>query len=210
MNLDRWIDEHRVPTRLAVWLGALLFVSLLGLLVHRADAAEATLNWTHPSQRVDNTPIAITEIRETQIDWAKCAAGNTFPTSVDGTKAVPAPGTQTTITGLSYGTWCFRARSVDTGGLVSDNSGTVWKQYIAPPKPPVITTVGGLVWEMRTHPVDGPYLARVAGTIVPGKACQGLAPQTGFDLFTVSAQDADLNRKPNPNSTLVAQCHIAG
>ena len=41
----------------------------------------------------------------------------------------------TQVANLAYGTWCFRARSVDTGGLTSDNSGTVWKQFIAPPKP---------------------------------------------------------------------------
>lgn len=194
--------------RRTISLAALLLLSLFSFTT-TAQSADATLTWTHPTQRVDNTPIAITEIRETQIDWAKCAAGNVFPTTVDGTRAVAAPATTTVVTGLAYGTWCFRARTADTGGLVSANSNTVWKQYLAPPKPPVIVTVSGLVWEMRTHPVDGPYLARVIGTIEAGKPCLGLAPQIGFDLFAVNPADANLDRKPNPNSIVVAQCSIS-
>lgn len=179
---------------------------ITGLAWSAAHAADATLTWQHPTQREDNSALALSEIRETQIDWGRCATGNTFPATPAGTKAVPAPATTTVVTGLDYGTWCFRARSVDTAGLVSNNSGTVWKQYIAPPKPPVITTVAGLVWELRLHPVDGPYLARVIGTVDAGKPCLGLAPQYGDDIFAINAADANLTRKPNPNAMVVAQC----
>lgn len=185
-----------------------LFLSTLMLTV-AAYANTADVSWTHPTQRTDNTALAIADIKETQVDWAKCTASNTFPTSVDGTKVVPAPAATTSIGPLAYGTWCFRARTVDTAGRVSDNSGTAWKQYVAPPKPPVITTVAGLVWEMKLHPSDGPYLARVVGTVVAGKPCLGLAPQLGFDLFAVDRKDVTLNKGVRPSGTLVAQCDIA-
>jgi len=206
MNIREKLARINWPAILGIILVLVLVYAISQ--IPAAFAADATLNWTHPTQRMDNTAIAITEIKETQLDWAKCAAGNVFPLSVDGTKAVAAPAATTTITGLTYGTWCFRARSVDTAGLVSDNSGTVWKQYIAPPKPPVITSVGGLVWELKTHPVDGPYLARVIGTIDAGKPCAGLAPQVGFDLFTINPKDARLTKRPGPNSSVVAQCDV--
>lgn len=185
-----------------------LFLATLFLTVG-AYANTADITWTHPTQRVDGTALPITEIKETQIDWAKCAVNNTFPTTVEGTRAVPAPATTTSIGPLTYGTWCFRARTIDTAGRVSDNTGPVWKQYLAPPKPPVITTVAGLVWELKLHPVDGPYLARVVGTVEAGKQCQGLAPQIGFDIFAVNRSDVTLNKGVRPSGTLVAQCVIA-
>lgn len=174
----------------------------------KAFAAEATLNWVNATQRVDGTPLAAGELVETQIEYGKCVAGPGFPPTADGTKVVPFPGTETKITIASYGTWCFRARHKDSGGLLSDYAGPVWKQYVAPPKPPTILTVAGIVWEMRLHPNKGPYLARVIGTVEAGKPCLGLAPQIGFDLFAIDPGDAKLTKRPNPNATVVAQCAI--
>jgi hypothetical protein len=184
-----------------------LFLSTL-LLTVVAYANTATVTWTHPTQRVDSTPLALADIKETQVDWAKCTASNTFPTTVDGTKAVAAPATTTSIGPLAYGTWCFRARTADLAGRVSGNSNVVWKQYVAPPNPPVITTVAGLVWELKLHPVDGPYLARVVGTVAAGKPCLGLTPQIGFDLFAVGRESVVLDKRARPSGMLVAQCAI--
>lgn len=191
-------------------LVALVFIVMMSL-SHAVygQTASADLTWTHPTQRVDGTALALTEIRETQLDWAKCTASNTFPITVEGTRAVPAPATTASITGLTYGTWCFRARSADTDGRVSDNSGTVWKRYLAPPRPPVITTVGGLVWEMKWNNKEGAYLAKVVGTIDAGAPCYGLAPALGFDLFPVDRADVDLSRNVGQGATLVAQCNIS-
>jgi hypothetical protein len=174
----------------------------------RVFAATATITWQNATQRVDGTVIAAGELTETLVEYGKCVAGNAFPPTADGTKSVAFPGATVDITGLTYGTWCFRARHKDSTGLFSDYAGPVWKAYVAPPKPPTILTVQGIVWEMRLHPVDGPYLARVIGTVEAGKACRGLAPAIGFDIFTIDPNDAKLDRKLNPNGTAVAQCAI--
>ena len=189
---------------IAALTGALVMFDSTGA----AKAADATLTWTNPTQRVDGTALPIAELREVQIDYAKCLAGNVFPGTVDGTRAFASPATTGVIPALAYGMWCFRARVVDTGGLASANTGTVFKQYVAPPNPPTLLTVAGLVWELKTHPIDGPYLARVVGTVDAGKPCYGLAPQIGFDLFAVNRKDVRLANGANPKSMLVAQCTI--
>lgn len=175
----------------------------------KAFGATADITWTNATQRVDGTPIANGELVETQIEYGKCVNGNEFPPTIDGTQTTPWPGTQALIEGLSYGTWCFRARHKDSEGLHSDYAGPVWAKYVAPPKPPTLLTVQGIAWEMRFHPVNGPYLSRVIGTVPAGKPCLGLAPVYGHDIFPINPSDADLNRKPNPNATVVAQCEIS-
>lgn len=204
MKRDIQIDRHIVSLRL---VAALMLALVLWVAVSLdAKAADATLTWTNPTQRENGDPLPIAELKEIQIDYGKCLAGNIFPSVPDGTKAFAAPATTGVITGLAYGTWCFRARAVDTASQASVNTGTVWKQYLAPPKPPTILTVASLVWEMKIHPVDGPYLARVVGHVDAGKPCLGLAPQYGFDLFAVDRADVTLERGVKQDSTLVAQC----
>lgn len=165
-------------------------------------AADATLTWTHPTQRVDGTSLPLASIKETQIDWAPCATGNTFPTTATGTKAVPAPATTTTVTGLVYGTWCFRARTVDVGNLVSDNTGTVWKQYLAPPNPPVLTVVNIVAYEVLQNP-NGIRLGRNVGTVKLGTQCVAGEVLPGF--YEVTLDQVTLTKMPK-SAIVVAQC----
>lgn len=193
-----------------VFFAGLLLLALIGLIVTRTVyAADATLNWTHPTQRVDNTPITLAEIRETQIDWAKCATGNTFPASPLGTKAVPAPATSTVVTGLDYGTWCFRARSVDTAGEMSLNSGTVWKQYLAPPKPPVLSAVITVAYEIKSHPLEGQVLGRAVGTVALGTEC-GTEPIVygGNGVYYEVALDKVTLTKMPKSAVVVTKCEV--
>lgn len=211
--LDRlrgWLTAHPARTVAWGWLLALALVSFAGIaMVRCAHAADATLTWTNATQREDGTALAAGEIKETQIDYAKCTAGtNNFPPTRDGMTAFAWPAVTGKVLALPYGKWCFRARHIDSTGLSSADSGTVWAVYLAPPKPPTLLTVASLVWEMKTHPVDGPYLSRVVGTIAAGKPCHGLAPQTGFDLFAVDRADVDLTKRPKADAMLVAQCEI--
>lgn len=188
-------------SRLSVLLAS-LFVTV------SAFAGTANLTWTHPTQRVDGAALALSEVKETKIEWAKCPVGVVFPATIDGTKVVAAPAVTTSIPDLPYGRWCYRAYTVDINGLASDPSGVVFNVFVAPPKPPVIVTVQGIVWEMKLHPTDGPYLARVVGEVAAGKPCQGTSPQLGFDLFVVNRKDVTLAKGVKPSGTLVAQCAI--
>jgi hypothetical protein len=189
-----------------VLLTVLVFV-LLGRSVHAADA---TLTWTHPTQRVDNTPITLADIRETQLDWGVCGVGNTFPATPAGTKAVPAPGTTTVVTGLAYGTWCFRARSVDTGGLVSDNTGTVWKQFIAPPKPPVLSATITVAYEINMNSWGEIKLGARVGTVEQGAPCVDNPIMTNKgEYFEIDRANVVLSKEPK-SSIIVTQCSWQG
>lgn len=209
--LDRlrdWATAH--PYRVAAWgwIIALAILSVAGVFVTRAHAATATLEWVNPTQREDGTALAAGELKEVQIDYAKCTAGtNNFPPTREGMVAFPFPAVTGQITGLAYGKWCFRARAVDSAGVPSVDTATVWAQYLAPPKPPTLVTVKSLVWDYRLK--GGVEELRVVGTIEAGKACSGLAPVTGHDLFTVSRKDVKLDRGVKKDATLIAQCEIA-
>lgn len=193
-------------------LGALTLLTILVfvLMAKSVYAADATVSWTHPTQRVDNTPITLAEIRETQIDWGVCATGNTFPATPAGTKAVPAPGTTTQVTGLTYGTWCFRARSVDTAGLASDNTGTVWKQYLAPPKPPVLSSIITVAYEIQMNSWGEIKLGSKVGTMELGTPCVDNPIWTNKgEYFEVDRSDVTLTKEPK-SSIIVTQCSWQG
>lgn len=164
-KLDRLIDDYRVPMRLGVWLAALVCVTLLGLWVSSAYAADAQLSWQHPTERVDGTPLPLAEIAQTRINWGLCSGE--LNQAVD----VPAPATTHTLPGLNYGTWCFVARTVDTGGLVSDPTGPVQKVIVAPPKPPGFVTVNVIAYEVRWEPGRATVLGDAVGLIRRGVAC---------------------------------------
>lgn len=198
------------PNFISFWivLTAMLVLAAVALAAGPAQAATATMTWENPTQREDGTPLASGELKEVQIDYAKCVAGtNTFPATRDGFVAFPFPAVTGQIPNLGYGKWCFRARAIDSSGVASVDTGTVWATYLAPPKPPTLLTVKGLVWDYRLK--GGVEELRLVGTIEAGKPCAGLAPITGHDLFTVSRADVKLDRGVKRDATLIAQCQIS-
>ena len=200
IKLADWIDDH-LPLAIGVVLAFLvLFLCLVVFAV--AHAENATVSWSHPTQRVDGTPLAISEIKETQVDWGLCSAG-TFPSLPAGTLAFAAPSTSGTVPNLAYGTWCFRARTLDTGGRLSDNSTVVSKVILAPPKPPVLSTVITVAYEIN-QTGSGMKLGRAVGTVGLGTAClPGLiiAP----DYYEVSLDSVALDRLPK-SAIVVSKC----
>ena len=209
MNMFQWFKDYMNghPLRWLAWYFILTIGGILMLGIYTvADAATANLSWTHPTTRADNTPIPIAELRETQIDWARCAANNTFPATALGTKAVPAPANTTTVPDLAYGLWCFRARAVDTGGRVSDNSGTAWSQYLAPPNPPVLGVVNIVAYEISMDNWGQVRLGRAVGTVPLETPCGDFMTQKRAAYYhTVPRSEVTLS-KPPKSSVLVAQC----
>jgi len=172
-------------------------------------AEDVTVNWTHPTARTNGVALPLSEIKETQLDWGVCAAGNTFPATPVGTRAIAAPATTTTIVGLGYGTWCFRARTADTINLVSANTGTVFKVILAPPNPPVFTTINVVAYEIKLHPVEGVILGRQVGTVPLGTAC-GYEPVVytmGGEYHSVPLSKVELTKSPK-SDIIVAKCAI--
>lgn len=201
MNLPK-VDWFRAAVIFGA--GALFLAAMFWL--GTALAADANLSWTHPTQRVDGTALPLSAIKETQIDWGACAAGNTFPATPAGTKAVPAPATTTTVTGLAYGTWCFRARTADTNNLVSDNAGTVWKQYVAPPQPPVLTVVNIVAYETKRDNRGLVRLGRHVGTVPLGTACgEYVTLKHSARYYEVPLDQVTLSKMPK-SLVVVARC----
>lgn len=108
------------------------------LLPLSAVAADATVTWTHPTQYTSGAPLALEAIRETTVQYGTCTTATT-PTFGTLTKEtiVPGPAATVKLTGIAAGTYCFRARTTDTAGLVSAWSTVVSKAIVeVKPKAP--------------------------------------------------------------------------
>lgn len=118
----------RLQMRLA--LAAVLTVFLPGLAC-AAGSQSDDITWVHPTQRVDNSALPITEISRTEIEVSKNGV-------VLETVSVPAPATAYTWNRTlppNY-TMCYRARTVDTTELASAWTAAVCKTVKAAPNPP--------------------------------------------------------------------------
>lgn len=92
----------------ALILGAAaLFAALCVIQVARAAGPAATLTWTHPTANTDNSPLAVSDIKETVIIWRR--PGNS---SIVGTVHVAAPATSAVVPGLTCGSFNFTAQTV--------------------------------------------------------------------------------------------------
>jgi hypothetical protein len=203
--------SHRIDWFFVARVALLGVVTLfLILAAARVFSADATVSWAHPTQRTDNTALPLAEIRETDVEWGLCAAGGVFPATPAGMKVVPAPAATTVITGLGYGLWCFRARTTDITGAESVNSLTVNKQYLAPPKPPVLSATITVVYEIASHPVDGIRLAREVGTIPMGAECVNNPIDTDRgEYYEVSLDKVTLSKMPK-SAIVVTKCAWSG
>lgn len=120
-----------------------LLILALTLIVSRPLwAATANVSWTHPTQFVDGSALALGQIASTRIEYGSCS-GTAFGTRA-GDVTVPAPATSTTISGLAPGTHCFRAFTRTTaaaGNQESAPSGVASKviPFPAPGAPTIVT-----------------------------------------------------------------------
>lgn len=174
-----------------------------------ALSADAVLSWTNPVLREDGSALGIGQIKETQIDYGPCTPDDLALASVTGTKAFPGPAATGTIIGIPWGKWCFQARTVSTDltDNTSRNSGTVWARFVAPPNPPVITTVGKVAYEVLSHPVDGVRLGRAVGTISLGTPCSPEpVVQTFGGTYYAVPYEAVVFSKVSKSATVVALC----
>lgn len=112
-------------------------LALLLLVPSLAFAADTTATWLHPTEYEDETPLDISEIRETVVEWGRCADDGSFPPAADGSIIVPAPAINTPIKGLPANVqMCFRAATIVLAGERSDWSETARAIFLRKPKPP--------------------------------------------------------------------------
>lgn len=198
-----------LPAAFATWLGFLAFVVLLGLCVHRADAANADLTWTYPANNTDGTAIPASgagAISATVIEWGSCS-GAAFGERAGGA-TLPAPAKAYTVTGLGVGTHCFRAAVTNSFGVQSDWTAAVQKVIAAPkPNPPAFVTVNIVAYDVRWQPGGGTKLARAVGTVALGTECgANVITRRGLrSYYEVPLDRVDLRSLPN-SAIVVAEC----
>lgn len=166
------------------WLMALIMLGALALflIAGSAFAGQAVVTWTNPTARTDGTALTAAQIGSTEVEYGTCS-GTAFGT-VTGTQAVTGAGTTLTITGITAGTYCFRARTHDTLNNLSAWSNIASKVVpMAPPNPPVLVTVSTYAYEFRPRTFGGFKLVRVADVQI-GAPCAEIPGLTdsGFGI----------------------------
>jgi hypothetical protein len=197
--------------RLAYIVFGALVISLAGALIE-AQAADATLTWSHPTQYTDNSPIPAGALTQTAVIYGKCNATQTglLTTPAPVTLTVAYPATSRVITGLGEGSWCFAARS-ETASAQSAWTGYVFKTIVLTPKPPVLSSTITLAYETWKF-LGKTYLGRYVGTIELGTPCQDGAVVTTSRATYYEIDPASVTltegRTPRPGP-IVTQCEAA-
>lgn len=122
---------------------AAICLALFVFLPSKCEAGNADVTWTHPTQYVDGTPLALASIGRTEIQWGKCNSTMTgfdagvTPTTVN----VTAPTASQAIPAIPTGRYCFRARTVTVASELSDWTAFAWKDVTNIPGRPQNFTV---------------------------------------------------------------------
>lgn len=96
----------------------LLAVAILVIgAVALAAGTSATLSWQMPTQRIDGSPLVLSDIKEIWIRWRRPGS-----TTVVGSVRVPAPAVTTVVNNLVCGKFEFTATTVLNDADTSDQS----------------------------------------------------------------------------------------
>lgn len=199
----------RLTHNFRLFLAGLTLLMLVGLCVHRADAADISGSFTYPTQFEDGSALSLSQIAAVRIEYGSCS-GTAFGVKA-GEVSVAPPATSFTITGLSPGTYCLRAYTRTTaaaGGLDSAPTSVVSKVIpFPPPKPPVFTVVNIVAYEVLPHPVEGTRLGRNVGTVPLGTACgdEPVVSTMRGDFHEVSLDAVTFTKMPK-SALVVAKC----
>lgn len=199
-----------MTTRLSTWLGFLVFVTLLGLIVHRADAADAHVTWTNPTTNTDGSAIPASgagALTGTRVEYGSCN-GTAFGTAT-GSVTVNAPATTATITGFVPGaTHCFRAFSRNSYGGESAASNVAAKTFPTPtPNPPTLNATITTAYELNGIKGDGTVLlGRAVGQVAIGAPCLDYRFDTNKGTYYgIARERVSLVREPK-SPMLVTKC----
>jgi hypothetical protein len=171
-------------------------VLILSLFASAVYAADATINWSNPTQNTDGTAIPSTganAIASTRLEWGTCTSTGAFGTKA-GERVFNAPATSGTVTGLADGqTFCFRAFSRNGAGNESAASNVVSRAMPTPPptpRPPVLSSTVTAVWSYKV--MGWGETLEVVGSAPLGTPCGAVAvPASGMYDIPVSAVKLD-------------------
>lgn len=201
----------RLTYNFRVFLGALALLVLVGLCVHRADAAVIDGTFAMPTKYVDGTDLPIANIKHIQVEVGTCTS---VAPAVFGTKegehlVAPPALTYAVTVPRAFGNFCARARTVTQLGTIGDYVGPAWVAKVEPkPNPPSLFTVATVVFEAKIHPTYGLVAGRRVGTIALGASCYADAnglPYAGADLYRVLLSAVKLSKTPR-SELLMAKC----
>lgn len=185
-------------------------IALLLLLPGLVLADEARVRWTNPTTNTNGTAIPASgpgSLTETRVEYGTCD-GTGFGTAT-GEVRVPAPATETTITGFEPGmTVCFRNFARNTYGNESGPSNIGTKTFPTPtPQPPVLTVVPPVAYEIKRTPEGLVKLGRDVGNVMAGTECSEVAfvANNHGTFYAVPTEAVTLYRKPR-SQILVALC----
>lgn len=97
-----------------------------------SQTATDTVSWDHPTQRIDNTPLPLSQIKHTQVSWGTVSGGPYTAGSVN----VAGPANSTVVQRTTAGTRCYVAYTVDLQDRISVASNEACKTIVSPPKQP--------------------------------------------------------------------------
>jgi hypothetical protein len=168
----------------------------------------ANVSWTNPTTRTDGTTLSTTQIKATEIDYGLCPTG-TFPATPAGTAVNTGSGTAMAIPLPSYGSWCFRARTVDTTDVKSVNSNVVSRQWLAPPNPPVLSSTITVAYEISFSRWGDVKLGRNVGTMPLGTPCidNPILTNKGY-YYEIDPALVKLTKRPK-SAIIVTRCEFA-
>lgn len=184
---------------------AAAFFILLILFTASAQAGEAVLTWTHPTQNEDNSALPIGQITRTEVEYGVCNAGKTgfLATPAPVIVSVLPPPATTTVVGLAPNTWCFRARTV-ANGQSSVWTGMVSKVVIPPaPKPPTTLTVAADLTAYIVVKRPDKFVMVAVGVVAPGTEC--ITSQTVNGYYVVPRASVTVTGTVKPD-LVVALC----
>ena len=198
----------RLTLNFKLFLAGLALITLVGLCVHRADAATLDGTFAYPTKYVTGADLPLASIKHVRVEVGTCA-GTAFGT-LEGSQFVAPPATTFAVTvPRAFGDFCMRAQAETTLGNISDWTGVARKTIAEPkPNPPVFVTINAVVYEAKIHPTQGLFAGRKVGTVALGAKCYADAnglPYAGADLYRVTLATVDLNKTPR-SELLLAQC----
>ena len=171
----------RLTFNFRAFLGGLALLMLVGLVAFNVQAATLSGTFSYPTTRTGGEPFASSEVREVRVEYGLCVSG-AFPATPAGTVVVPAPTQTYTTPTVSAGTWCLRAKLVDTGGRESAYTPTATRVIqVSPPNPPTLFTVTTVAYELRLYKNNTMRFVQV-GTVPRGAPC-GISLVPGYATF---------------------------
>lgn len=177
-----------------------------------ALGASATLTWTHPIQNTDGSSIPSTgngSIAQTRVEWGTCSGTGGFGTK-ESEVIVLYPENTVTINNFVGGeTVCFRAFSKNTYGVESNASAVVVKTFDAPkPRPPVLSSVITVAYEVTLDRRLRLRLARQVGTVELGSPCMDSPMDTNKGVYyPIDFAYVNFIRQPK-SSIVVTRCEL--